>query len=255
MLERIQKVLARTGLGSRRLMEEWIKQGRIKVNGEVAALGQSISEDDEVEVNGQKVACDFYQNKPRVLLYHKPEGEICTRSDPEGRKTVFVNLPRLKQGRWISVGRLDINTAGVLLFTNDGELANQLMHPSSGLEREYAVRVLGEVSQEQAVALTNGVELDDGPARFEHIMSQGGEGANRWYHVVTMEGRNRVVRRLIEAVGLTVSRLIRVRFGPLVLPSTLRASKWMELSDEDIEGIRLFVAQSGLAEGDDEAVE
>lgn len=244
MSERIQKVLARTGLGSRRAIEQWIKQGRVVVNGEAATIGQSISKDDRVEVNGKLVNCSFYTDKARVLVYHKPEGEICTRQDPEGRKTVYDRLPRLSQGRWVSVGRLDINTSGVLIFTNDGDLANTLMHPSSLMEREYAVRILGEVSEEQAVAMTNGVELDDGPARFEHIMSQGGSGVNKWYHVVTMEGRNRVVRRLFEAMDLRVSRLIRVRFGPLVLPSALRVGRWLELDDEDIQALRLYLTQA-----------
>lgn len=243
MSERIQKVLAQLGLGSRRTIESWIKQGRVVVNGEVATLGQSLQPDDAVVVDGKKVKLSEHESPARVLLYHKPEGEICTRSDPEGRKTVFEKLPRLHQGRWISIGRLDLNTSGLLLFTNDGELANQLMHPSSMMEREYAVRILGEVTDEQAVALTNGVELDDGPARFEHIVSQGGEGVNRWYHVVTMEGRNRVVRRLFEALEMTVSRLIRVRFGPMVLPGLLKGGRWLELTDENIEDLRLYLAE------------
>lgn len=244
MSERIQKVLARTGLGSRRAIEQWVKQGRVVVNGETATIGQSITADDSVEVNGKRVDCAFYTDKTRILIYHKPEGEICTRQDPEGRKTVYDRLPRLSQGRWVSVGRLDLNTSGLLIFTNDGDLANVLMHPSSVMEREYAVRILGEVSEEQAVAMTNGIELDDGPARFEHIVSQGGTGVNKWYHVVTMEGRNRVVRRLFEAMDLRVSRLIRVRFGPLVLPSALKVGRWLELDQEDIEALRLYIAES-----------
>ncbi|MDF1759587.1 MAG: pseudouridine synthase [Coxiellaceae bacterium] len=240
--ERIQKVLARTGLASRRKIEEWIKTGRVVVNGKPAEIGQSIGHKDQVEVDGELIECAFDHDRTRVLLYHKPEGQICTRDDPEGRETVFEHLPHLKSGRWISVGRLDINTSGVLLFTNDGDLANQLMHPSSTIEREYAVRILGEVTDDMANRLTQGIKLEDGKARFEHIVFQGGEGANRWYHVVTMEGRQRVVRRLFEAVELRVSRLIRVRFGPLALPSTLRTKRWLELTDENIEDLRLFLA-------------
>ncbi len=241
MKEKIQKVLARAGIASRRKIEEWIAAGRVVVNGEAAHVGQRVSHKDKIEVDGQLVGDAFEQDQTRVLLYHKPEGQICTRDDPEGRETVFNYLPRLQTGRWISVGRLDINTSGLLLFTNDGELANQLMHPSSEIEREYAVRVMGEVTEDMAVSLTNGIELDDGPARFEHIISQGGGGVNRWYHVVTMEGRHRVVRRLFEAVGLRVSRLTRVRFGPFGLPREVRPKRWMELDESTIEELRLFL--------------
>lgn len=236
--EKLQKVLARSGFGSRREMERWIEAGRIRVNGEVAGLGDRIKRSDKVKVDGEDAQLVFEREaERRVMLYNKPLGEICTRSDPEGRPTVFDRLPPLKNGRWIAVGRLDINTSGLLLFTNDGELANQLMHPSSEIDREYAVRVLGDVTDEMIEQLKEGVLLDDGMARFSDIQYFDGEGANKWYHCVVMEGRNREVRRLWESQGLTVSRLKRVRFGPVFLPSDVKVGTWKEIAPKEIKAL------------------
>lgn len=234
MSEKLQKVLARAGLGSRRQAEEWIKEGRVTVDGQVAHLGERVTASSQISVDGKLLHASKITPKQQVLIYHKPLGEICTRHDPEGRPTVFDNLPKVA-GRWISVGRLDINTSGLLLFCNDGELANQLMHPKTQIEREYAARVLGQVSEADAVRLTHGVNLEDGPGRFEHIVDAGGEGANHWYHLVTMEGRNRFVRRMFEACGMAVNRLIRVRYGPLVLPRGLRQGRFQELEGEELQ--------------------
>ncbi|MEN8168128.1 MAG: 23S rRNA pseudouridine(2605) synthase RluB, partial [Pseudomonadota bacterium] len=206
--ERLQKVLANAGMGSRREIEGWISAGRVMVNNELARLGQRVVPADQIKVDGRPVAHRRLEAPEReVLVYNKPEGELVTRKDPEGRRTVFERLPKLKHGRWIPVGRLDLNSSGLLLLTTDGELANRLMHPSRQVEREYAVRVMGEVSAEQLKQLTHGVELEDGPARFEEIVESGGEGINRWFHVVIMEGRQREVRRMWETVGATVNRL------------------------------------------------
>ncbi len=233
--ERIQKVLARLGLGSRREIEEWIAAGRISVNGSPATPGQKIGPGDRVKYNGKLVPIRFTaQRVPRVLMYHKPEGEIVSRDDPEGRPSVFERLPLLRKGRWIAVGRLDFNTSGLLLFTNDGTLANQLMHPRYEIEREYAVRLLGQLGEEQMESLRTGIQLEDGAARFSAISDQGGEGVNHWYRVTLSEGRNREVRRMFEAVGLTVSRLIRVRYGPLALPSRLKRGMWLEMAEDDV---------------------
>ncbi len=235
MSEKIQKVLANAGLGSRRQVEEWLRQGRIAVNGKVANLGDRMTPDDKVRVDGRDVKLvKSSTQKSRVILYHKPEGEICSRSDPEGRTTIFDHLPMLRNGRWISVGRLDYNTSGVLLLTNNGELANRLMHPSSQIEREYAVRIQGEVTPEMLKKLKKGVRLEDGPAHFEQIIDAGGEGSNHWYHVLVKEGRNRMVRRLWESQGVMVSRLIRIRFGHITLPRMLRRGKWAELTMDEI---------------------
>lgn len=236
MAERLQKVLARAGFGSRRAIEEQARQGRITVNGETARPGTPIKPGDRVCMDGRPLALTrAWQEQPsRVLLYHKPEGEMCTSDDPEGRPTVFDRLPPIQAGRWVSVGRLDFNTSGVLLFTTDGKLANRLMHPSGGVEREYAVRVLGEVSADVIDKLTRGVELDDGLACFDDVRDAGGRGANHWYHVTLSEGRNREVRRLWESQGVTVSRLIRVRFGPIKLPGGLKPGRWKELTDREI---------------------
>jgi len=225
--EKIHKVLARSGIGSRREMERWIKDGRISVNNQVATLGDRIAEGDVVSVDGTIVNLIFdKQAERRVLVYNKPVGEICTRHDPEGRPTVFDHLPPLKEGRWIAIGRLDINTSGLLLFTTDGELANALMHPSAQIDREYAVRVLGSVDDALLKRLTDGVLLEDGMARFTDVQFFDGEGANKWYHCVVMEGKNREVRRLWESQEVQVSRLKRVRFGPVFLPSDVRAGTW-----------------------------
>lgn len=231
MSEKLQKVLARAGLGSRRQMETWIDEGRVKVNGRLASLGDRVEVDDKLVVDGKPLKLSAEVS--RVIIYNKPEGQICTRDDPEGRDTVFAHLPALESGRWISIGRLDINTTGLLLFTNDGELANKLMHPSTRIERVYAVRVLGEVDGEMLGKLEKGILLEDGMARFESIVDAGGRGANHWYHVSIREGRNREVRRLWEAVGLKVSRLKRIRFGPVSIPSRTRLGEWTELESGD----------------------
>jgi 23S rRNA pseudouridine2605 synthase len=231
--ERLQKVLAQAGVASRREIEELVIAGRISVNGLPAALGQKIGPGDRVKVNGKLIPLRFAQRSPRVLIYHKPEGEIVSRDDPEGRPTVFERLPLLNKGRWLAVGRLDFNTSGLLLFTNDGDLANKLMHPRYELDREYAVRLLGELTEEQAKSLTEGIQLEDGAARFSTLRDEGGEGANHWYRVTISEGRNREVRRMFEAVGLTVSRLMRVRYGPVELPTRLKRGMWMEMPEAD----------------------
>lgn len=235
---RLQKALANAGLGSRREIEGWIRDGRVRVNGKPAKLGDRIVSADQVRVDGKEVKHrQARKSELRVIVYNKPDGELVTRHDPEGRRTVFRRLPRLKVGRWIAVGRLDINTSGLLLLTNDGELANRLMHPSREVEREYAVRILGEVPAEALVRLTHGVELEDGPARFEEIVESGGEGANRWFHVLLREGRNREVRRLWEAAGCRVSRLKRVRFGNVILGPRVFAGHWCDLSEEELAGL------------------
>jgi 23S rRNA pseudouridine2605 synthase len=241
MGEKIQKVLANAGVGSRRQIEAIIQEGRITVNGRVATIGDRMSYRDKVCVDGReiKLAKSKSQNT-RVLLYHKPEGEICTRNDPEGRPTIFESLPMIRNSRWICVGRLDLNTSGLLLITNDGELANKLMHPSSEIEREYAVRVRGDVDFTHLESLHKGIRLEDGLARFETIMEAGGTGSNHWYHVTVREGRNRLVRRLWEAAGFTVSRLIRVRFGNIHLPSGLRRGKYVELDEQEIGLLEQF---------------
>jgi len=237
MSERLQKVLARAGLGSRREIEGWISDGRIQVNGVVAVLGCTGDGTEAISIDGKSVTLAPPQAQ-RVIAYHKPMGEITTRSDPEGRPTIFDHLPRLAAGRWISVGRLDINTSGLLLLTNDGELANRLMYPSTQLEREYAVRVFGEIDGLILERLLHGVELEDGPARFISIRDAGGSGANRWYHVVLAEGRNREVRRLWESQGVQVSRLTRVRYGPIELGRRLPVESWRDLEAGELAALR-----------------
>ena len=244
--EKLQKVLARAGLGSRRQIEHWIEDGRITVDGVAVTLGARVIPGQAIRVDGRNVPTHAFQPKPRVLIYHKPEGEVCTRSDPQGRPTVFEKLPVLRGARWIVVGRLDYNTSGLLLFTTDGELANRLMHPSHEIEREYAVRVLGKVSDEMLARLKDGVMLEDGPARFDSVAEAGGAGANRWYHVVLKEGRNREVRRLWEAVGVKVSRLIRVRFGPVQLPPHFHAGRTVELDEAATIALYDFVGLKAL---------
>ena len=233
--ERLHKLLAQSGLGSRREMEELIAAGRVNLNGETAQVGQSASPGDRVKVNGRLVTLKFSNRLPRVLIYHKPEGEIVSRDDPDHRPSVFTSLPRLSGARWVAVGRLDFNTSGLLLFTTSGELANRLMHPRYNLVREYAVRILGELPEGAKEKLLAGVELEDGVAQFASFVEAGGEGANRWYRVSLFEGRNREVRRMFESVGVVVSRLMRVRYGPFVLPSNLKRGHVLELGEVDIK--------------------
>ena len=233
--ERVQKALARMGFGSRREIERLISEGKIRINGQLAKLGDHVSEGDKINVGNRRAVIKSDVNRIRVLLYNKPEGEICTQKDEEGRKTVFDSIGRLNDGRWISVGRLDINSSGLLLFTNYGELANHLMHPSSEIEREYAVRVQGKVTPEIIKTLLKGVELEDGFMKFDQIIDSGGQGSNHWYHVVLKEGKNREVRRLWQSQDVRVSRLIRVRYGTLTLPRSLKAGKKMELTLDEIK--------------------
>ena len=247
--EKLQKVLARIGLGSRRDLEAWIAQSRVKVNGVVATLGQRVDMHDAIAIDGKVIKREeIAESVRRVIIYNKPDGEICTRDDPEGRPTVFDRLPRPREGRWINVGRLDINTTGLLMFTTDGELANRLMHPSFEMDREYAVRVRGEVDDDMLLRLKNGVILEDGPARFTDIQqAPGGEGFNHWYHCVVMEGRNREVRRLWESQGLVVSRLKRVRFGPVFLNSDLPMGRWRELTQGEVDTLSAEVGLTAVA--------
>lgn len=233
--ERLQKVLSQAGFGARRLMEEWITAGRVKVNGSIALLGSSAGPDDKIAVDGKPIRNPLSHTETvRVLLYHKPIGEICSRSDPDHLHTVFDKLPDIQHGRWVMVGRLDLNTSGLLIFTNNGALANELMHPRFGLEREYAVRVRGLVSDQIIKNLCQGVTLEDGLAKFKSIEFRGGDGANSWYHVVITEGKNREVRRLWESQQLEVSRLMRVRYGNILLPRTLARGQYIELSSHQI---------------------
>jgi len=232
--ERLQKLLANAGLGSRREIEQWIRDGLVKVNGKVAKLGDRAVASDELSVDGRPVGQQRLKGHERfVILYNKPEGEVVTRNDPAGRRTVFDRLPKTPQGRWITVGRLDINSSGLLLLTNDGELANRLMHPKYNIDREYAVRVHGHVSEDMVRQLVSGVMLEDGEARFEDVVQSGGEGINQWFHVAIMEGRKREVRRMWEAVGAEVSRLKRVRYGPIILDSAVKAGQWRELQKDE----------------------
>lgn len=237
--EKLQKVLARAGLGSRREMERAIEAGNVKVNDRVAKLGDRVGPDDKIFHEGRRVVTRPEISRRRVILYNKPEGEICSRSDPEGRRTVYDNLPPLKGERWISVGRLDFNTSGLLLFTNDGELANKLMHPSSVIDREYLVRIQGNVDEEMKQHLLEGVLLDDGVARFTDIVDGAGESRNRWFYCVVMEGRNREVRRLWESQGVKVSRLKRVRYANIFIPSHVRVGQWTELNEKEIHDLCL----------------
>lgn len=233
--ERLHKLLAQSGVGSRREMEELIAAGRVNVNGAVAQLGMSASPGDRVKVNGKLIHLKFSNRLPRVILYHKPEGEIVSRDDPDRRPTVFTSLPKMAGGRWVAVGRLDFNTSGLLLFTTSGELANRLMHPRYNLVREYAVRILGEMSEEKRQHLLAGVDLEDGPAQFSSFVDAGGQGVNHWYRVSLFEGRNREVRRMFEAVGAVVSRLMRVRYGPFVLPPSLKRGQVRELEPAEVQ--------------------
>jgi len=249
MSERIQKLLATAGIGSRREVERMIEAGRITVNGEIATLGGKAHWGDTIALDGKALRLEQRSEAlHRVLVYHKPEGVLCTRADPEGRPTIFDKLPHVRAGRWIAVGRLDINTSGVILLTTDGELANKLMHPSSEIEREYATRVLGNVDNELLSRLTHGVELEDGQARFNTITDAGGQGANHWYHVTLNEGRNREVRRLWESQGVKVSRLIRVRFGFINLRRGLKAGEFDELDRDGINQLRQLVGLPKIVE-------
>jgi 23S rRNA pseudouridine2605 synthase len=250
---KLHKVLAQAGIGSRRDMEQLVQEGRITVNGEPAHVGQRISFGDQLRIDGKPIKARIAPPSPRVLAYHKPAGEVVTHDDPQHRPTVFRRLPRLAQGKWQSVGRLDINTEGLLLFTNSGELANQLMHPRFGVEREYAVRVLGVVDASERERLLQGVAIDGQTAAFKSIEDGGGEGANRWYRVVIAEGRNREVRRLFEAVGHAVSRLIRVRYGSVVLPRGLRRGVWVDLDEVDVWALRRMAKPNGRAAGSGDA--
>ena len=234
---KLHKVLAQSGMGSRLEMEQLIMEGRITVNNEPAHIGQRIQFGDSIKVNGKPIRFRIEPPPPRVIAYHKPAGEVVTHDDPQNRPTVFRRLPKLHQGKWQSVGRLDLNTEGLLLFTSSGELANNLMHPRFGLEREYAVRVLGALSKDEKQLLLDGVKLEDGMAQFGSIEEGGGEGSNCWYRVTISEGRNREVRRMLEAVGHAVSRLIRIRYGAMVLPRGLKRGAWMELDEADIRGL------------------
>ncbi len=259
-LPKLHKVLADVGLGSRRDMEEYIVAGRVSVNGQPAHVGQRIGPNDQIRVNGRLLVRKPDRQAPRVLLYHKPAGEITSRDDPGQRATVFERLPRLKGARWVSVGRLDFNTEGLLVFTTSGDLANRLMHPRYGWEREYAVRVLGRIEEEAREKLLAGIPLEDGPAALLRLEDVGGEGANHWYRVVLAEGRNREVRRMMEAVGLTVSRLVRIRFGPVALPRDLPRGRWVELGEAEVatllqasrngpSGLRPAEPPAGTADG------
>lgn len=232
--ERIQKVLAQSGFGSRREIERAIVEEKVLVNNKIAKIGQSITSSDKIILNGKPIFLSNANNLPRVLIYNKPEGEIVSENDPEGRVNVFQDLPRVKNGKWISIGRLDFNTSGLLIFTSNGELANKMMHPKYEIEREYSVRILGEVSDEQIKKFVKGIELDDGAAKFESITFEGGEGANKWYRVVLKEGRNREVRRMFAYFNLSVSRLIRVRYGIVILPSHVKRGMYTELTQAEV---------------------
>jgi 23S rRNA pseudouridine2605 synthase len=248
--QKLQKVLAQSGLGSRRAMEELIASGKVKVNGAPATLGQRVTTEDVIQVGRRQIKFQVTTRLPRVILYHKPEGEIVSRDDPRGRRSVFEKLPAIRSAKWLAVGRLDFNTCGLLIFTTSGELANRLMHPRFEVEREYAVRIFGQLSEEQVQQLKRGVRLSDGEARFEKLEPQGGDRRNRWYHVVVREGRNRLVRRLFEALGLTVSRLMRVRFGIVTLPPGLKRGTWTELKESEIRTLLDWVGGEPAARDD-----
>jgi len=258
---KLHKALADAGYGSRRELEGWIVAGRVSVNGQPAHVGQRVGPEDKIRVNGKLVQLKFSLRLPRVLVYHKPEGEIVSGDDPDGRPSVFAKLPRLKSGRWISIGRLDFNSCGLLLFTNDGGLANRMMHPRYEIEREYAVRILGEATPEVLARLRSGIQLEDGLASFSLIAEAGGEGANRWYRVVLAEGRNREVRRMFEAVGLMVSRLMRVRYGPVHLSPRLKRGQCRDLEPGEVQELLKLLppeqksgvaAEPGSQAGDDD---
>ncbi len=245
--QKLQKVLAQAGLGSRRTMETWIEAARVTVNGKAARIGTRVTPSDKIQVDGRAIRVESSAQPARVLLYHKPEGEIVTREDPQGRETVFSKLPHLRGSRWLSIGRLDVSTSGLLIFTTSGELANSMMHPRFEVEREYAARIFGALSPEKATQLRAGITLDDGEARFESLEDEGGEGTNHWYRVVVKEGRNRLVRRMFEAVGFTVSRLMRVRFGILKLPPRLKRGQVGELEPDEVRRLVEWLSRADKA--------
>lgn len=239
---KLQKFLAQKGLGSRREMEALIATGEVSVNGKVAIVGDRVGASDVVRIGKRVIRLNPQESLPKVLLYHKPEGEIVSRHDPEGRPSVFDKLPHLRSSKWIAIGRLDFNTSGLLIFTTDGALANRLMHPRFEMEREYAVRILGKLTPEQMTQLTTGVELADGRAAFSYLAEQGGEGINHWYRVILKEGKNREVRRMFESIGLSVSRLMRVRFGPINLPPRIKRGQWLELDEKETQRLLSLIA-------------
>ncbi len=240
--QKLQKLLAQAGLGSRREMEELIATGHATINGKVAHIGDRVGPEDVVRVGKRVIHSRSGKRPPRVMLYHKPEGEIVSRDDPQGRPSVFDKLPQMQASKWIAIGRLDYNTSGLLIFTTDGELANRLMHPRFEVEREYAVRIIGRLTPEHADLLTTGVKLEDGSAKFDYLSDEGGEGTNHWYRVILKEGKNREVRRMFEAVGMTVSRLMRVRFGPINLPPRLKRGRSLELNEDEVRRLLELVA-------------
>jgi 23S rRNA pseudouridine2605 synthase len=243
---RIQKALSQMGIGSRRSIEKAIQEQKVLVNDQFATVGQSVISSDRIVFDGKLVRFDSILSLPRILIYHKPDGEIVSENDPKGRPTVFENLPKIKQAKWIAIGRLDFNTSGLLIFTSYGELANRFMHPRYEIEREYSVRILGELNPEDLSKLTKGVALDDGLAKFESISFQGGEGVNHWYQVILKEGRNREVRRMFESLGMTVSRLIRIRFGDIKLPPHVKRGMTIELGQNEVRKIlKKFDIDSG----------
>jgi 23S rRNA pseudouridine2605 synthase len=242
--QKLHKVLAQAGLGSRRTMEEWIREGKVTVNGTVALIGTRVKPSDSIRIGKKVVRWPATHRLPRVLIYHKPEGEIVSHEDPEGRASVFESLPQLRGAKWLAVGRLDFNTSGLLIFTTSGELANRMMHPRFAVEREYAVRIVGQLSPAQLERLTQGIELSDGVARCDSITDEGGEGTNHWYRIVLREGRNRVVRRMFEALGLTVSRLMRVRFGIVSLPPRLKRGQVTSLPAPEVKRLLAWLEEA-----------
>jgi 23S rRNA pseudouridine2605 synthase len=245
--QKLHKILAQAGVGSRRLMEEWIGEGKVTVNGAVAGIGTRVVPSDVIRIGRRTVRWPSSHRVPRVLVYHKPEGEIVSHDDPEGRASVFEKLPQLRGAKWLAVGRLDFNTSGLLIFTTSGELANRMMHPSFAVEREYAVRIVGQLNALQIRHLEEGIELSDGLAKCESVQDEGGEGTNHWYRIVLREGRNRVVRRMFEALGLTVSRLMRVRFGVVALPPRLKRGQVSALPAAEVKGLLEWLEQNAPA--------